>query len=652
MKKSPIEIDNNPFVSVNEINSLIPNLNSDEDIEIEFRNYIDRVDIFFLAFLFLQKTTNNISFSIKHNGIDRRRIFEVRQYLRQIDILYEVDWRYVVKRFEHVNNEPLEKISSLDNEKFTSESFSPILLINKRYYDFIFNKTESNHLPKGFSRILDNYKRLLLNKSIISEREYFNSTESIINEDFFNIPINILVFIVVYHKLSPFKRGVEVSESINRVEEIKNFTIEYINGLKELAKNIVEHSSTRQGIITLRAYDSTDKEHINYGNKLLETYVLDLGEIGIIDTLTKHTLDKLKTNYTVHTKRIYEEDLELIKKGYTLKDFVFPKPEIKLNQQLYRDLAHYGLMKFNKLVERNEGFVYCSSISQNNSRDLYNNDSTTKFKPINTGTSYYIQLPFKSNLFKATERLNQANNMGVSIDSINALSKILEYEVINHIEFNFNNENGNKKWILDFEINETINDRNQESILLNRLEIDASLNPSIYISMNMREVTISSSSLLRVLAFLSNKYHNPIIVYNLDYELFDEMISENEEFYNYVNDLETRTPYWFSNKSILVFTVVRSLAFNCADLLFGENYNDFISANKIVSNTFPNSTTILRDDYIESTLTKIPPCLSSFFYQSSLLPFDLLLKGKNDQTIFQNNLEYLVNQELKIITNE
>ena len=54
-------------------------------------------------------------------------------------------------------------------------------------------------------------------------------------------------------------------------------------GLHELAKNIVEHSDTKQGMITIRVYEDKEIQDREYSDKVLETHVFDYGDIGIVN---------------------------------------------------------------------------------------------------------------------------------------------------------------------------------------------------------------------------------------------------------------------------------------------------------------------------------------------------------------------------------
>jgi hypothetical protein len=99
------------------------------------------------------------------------------------------------------------------------------------------------------------------------------------------------------------------NELITTITNLWDFTKGLFYGINELAKNISEHASTKQGIITLRAYNSSyiDQQKSNDAYKLKHFYddldasirdkmkcvidinVFDLGDQGVVPTLIKKT---------------------------------------------------------------------------------------------------------------------------------------------------------------------------------------------------------------------------------------------------------------------------------------------------------------------------------------------------------------------------
>ena len=64
------------------------------------------------------------------------------------------------------------------------------------------------------------------------------------------------------------------------MEKIWQFTKEYVRGLYELAKNIIEHSTTKQGMITLRAYSGQPQLDTDLADSMLGTFFLSYDQSG------------------------------------------------------------------------------------------------------------------------------------------------------------------------------------------------------------------------------------------------------------------------------------------------------------------------------------------------------------------------------------
>lgn len=619
-----MEINNDKVVSTNELNKVLnpePQENSQDTVEVQFKNEIEKIDIVFIAGLILYHRLFGVNFRISYPH-QFNRIFEVRQYLRQFEKIFDQNWTGIFNTFQGIKN-----LTDVDN--VSSESFAPILLIDENSIDNIFKVTKSSNKVSELFVLRQKYIDIKISGN--TNQVYLNFEEEIKKRLTAHSPIYSFVFAVLHKKIKPFK-GIniksntkKVEKAIQRTEELWEFTQEYVTGLYELAKNIVEHSDTGEGMITIRAYDDEEMKDAIIGNKILETHVFDFGSKGVIPKLIEDT----KAN----THRIFSEDLEILEDDFSMHNFIKPTVKTKLNQQLYRDLAHYGLMKFYRLIEKNEGFIVSSSTGKNGERDYYTPEGSqhTK-KALKIGTSYYFQLPFKHELFKTVEhpssRVEDMQGSPQTLPSLSMLMDIFENEQMSY-----------------FQSTISINNRNDEVGLFRKLKDFKNKNESIYIAIDMENISLSSSSLLRFLAHISANYSESIIVYNLDYTLFNRMIEDNSYFYKEMNGFDD-VPFWYKDKGVLLFTYVEGLNFNFADVLYGEDQQNFETINHIVSHTFPNTLVITGEGKTSNFKNfRIPNCLEPFFYQKSLLPFDLLLK-KEGKILFQSNLETLLSQEL------
>lgn len=635
MTEQEIEINNENIVSINDLNKIleISDLRN-TCVSIFFQNEIAKFDIAFIAGLYLLHSNLNSSFKISYSGtIQDNRIFEVRQYIKQLEDLFGIKFNTICNSFKAINN-----ISTGDF--VASTSFVPIILVNEQTYKDYFQTKLSNHNSNNPLIELSNKYVSTVKVSNQKEKDYFESKDSIYKELQEYPPLHTMIFTILYHKINPFVSSAVkgIDDSPKRTKQLWEFTKEYVKGLDELAKNIKDHSSTGNGMITIRAYDKEEDKIAN--GKVLQTHVFDFGDTGIIDKLKKSTNDNVGTN------KIYEVDLQILDNNYSLENFINPSVENKLNQQLYRDIAHYGLTKFYKLIQTNEGTIVSSTHSNTlqNNRDVF--QSTNKsFSPISIGTNYFFELPFKPELFRNSNQqsANETSFQGTA-QTIGGLSKILKYSLINDINdltdqtdiiFNLNPKTTN------------VGNREDEKKLCDEIESLKIKSFLKYIAINMKGIELSASSLLRFLAHISSNFNQSIILYNIDFEKYNEMITDNKLFYSSVKDLNNEIPYWYDSKSVLVFSTIVEPNYHFSDILFGKNEDEFNSINQIVSHTFPNTNTILNKKVANDSSFNIPKCLTPFFHQSALLPFDILLTDKESNSLFQSNLSSILGNHIQ-----
>jgi len=254
-------------------------------------------------------------------------------------------------------------------------------------------------------------------------------------------------------------------------------------------------------------------------------------------------------------------------------------------------------------------------------------------------------LPFKHELFKSIDSISQTIELQGSLQTIGSINELIKLKILKENEVNDTNENVLR--IIEPELE--IKNRSDEELLFRRfVKIKEEKNVE-YIAINFVKLTLSDSSLLRFLAHLSTNYSQGIIIYNLEFEIFDEMIENNKQVFRTLKDLENNIPYWYENKGILVYTLLKDLNFNFADMLFGINEIEMQTVNNIINHTFPNSISnseqmnlISENDFI------IPECLNYYFHKSTLLPFDILLYNSNNKLLFQSNLEALLMQNMNM----
>jgi hypothetical protein len=205
-----------------------------------------------------------------------------------------------------------------------------------------------------------------------------------------------------------------------------------------------------------------------------------------------------------------------------------------------------------------------------------------------------------------------------------------------------NKDTGEKMNILSRE------DENElEGIIKAEIESGAHADDGIqYYAIDFEDVDMSSNSMLRVLAMLSEMTEKGIIVFNVDADIFTGMISNNAAYFESFRTNYTKVPYWVKDRAILVYSKRKDEGFYFADVLYGDNERFFQSVNRLINKTFPNCCTIMSGIKPMTPYSPFAPELKAFFRQSTLLPFDLVIENKDGEPLFLTNLRTIINKPL------
>jgi signal transduction histidine kinase len=191
-------------------------------------------------------------------------------------------------------------------------------------------------------------------------------------------------FIEMFYNPLPGEKASYSEKIKTRVEFISNifyFTDEIFYGVRELAKNIIEHSSNHRGVImgrTLaREYLPHLKKEMQVGAYLetrpanesdfIDFIVMDDGTQGIIEQTIKN-LDELKGEFNQFPDILekFAMDIKNLETGNIILDDFFNPEEIKLKYQEIRSAMSVGLLIFSHLVLENNGYMMVSSPHGNN----------------------------------------------------------------------------------------------------------------------------------------------------------------------------------------------------------------------------------------------------------------------------------------------
>ena len=492
-----LNIDNEHIVSVKELNQIISycKSNNDKIIRVKLSKRVEIFDIVFVAGLYLLHRKFEKSFNI--NLVDKSfyqssRYFELRQYLMHCVQLYGFE-----KEVVNIANINLKR-----SDFKASSSFAPVFFVKEDTIDLFFetnNRLESKNEHLVFLR--RRYINIIKGKGNKETEKFFSRR--------FNNPeehtlMYIILFCILYKKINPFvnskKKG--INSPVDITKKLLEFAYDLEKGILELAKNIIEHSSTKEGIITLRAYDNLQSEfELGSKNKVVELHVFDFGDSGITDTLIENTKKKLDDVIELSDNRlekIYKKDLDILTRDFEIEYLIKPDTENQLFQQVYREIAHYGLMKFSRLIEENDGYLTIRTNSEPKP-DIYTTDKRGVSKSINHGTSYYFQLPFKNQHFKIVDSMSQNQSTTGSIGDIQGLSQVLSLDVVPSKCIDDSDLSAiAERAVIDFKLEKRVRNRSDESMIISLIKEVRNIisNKNHYFSIDFSKANPSSSSLL------------------------------------------------------------------------------------------------------------------------------------------------------------
>ncbi len=665
-----IPIESNKL-SINELNLILdekednPNL---QEVYLDIKNDITKLDIVFIAGLFLIHKEYSIIFSMDISKVKlewekdnpKKGKAKLIQYLAQIEHLTDVKFNYYLKIIDERDDEkkPIYLGGLAKDKNLYSTSFAPVLFINEENFKGLFidsleSKITDNLIQKYYTKVLE---KLNVNDKVLKDYKkgnglpekfqisnvqdktlidnYIKKIIKIIDDIHLHSQVHLFVYEILIQKESAFNRitGANIKETPNFFTSLWAFTKEYVKGLKELAKNIIQHTESERGIITISAFSA---------NYALETHVIDLNKKGIISTLR----DKTSELNSDKNKDFLSADLTMLKSSYTVSDFLEPTPPKKLNQQLKRDIAHLGLLVFKKLVENNNGKIYLSSNSINSGkRDKYPKNGE-KNQLLNCGTHFFFNLSFDENKFKPLKPVETLRTeQQATGETIGGLSRIIYFKLLNE---KTDNSKPSEIILLNYEIEEDIKDRDDEDKLFEKIKTKIDSSNTSFFSVNLNFKKIEASSLFRFIAFIAmTDVNKNYILYNVDYDKYLDVLSQNETYFEVFKDNDI--PYWNESKGILVYSYKskNEIPYNFADILFGKTEEDFLGINRIINHTFPNLITIANEEN-EISLKEIPTGITEFFHQQALLPFDIILPQNNENSLFDNNLKVALTKDLK-----
>ncbi len=302
---------------------------------------------------------------------------------------------------------------------------------------------------------------------------------------------------------------------------------------------------------------------------------------------------------------------------------------------LKRATAHLGLLIFSHLVTSNNGYFYVSSCG-NNRKDIYPKEETS-FKYFHIGTNYQVLLePLHKNDNDNLRSIAPVSQQ--SAEDVLSIEKLLSWEIDGNKECIFINLTLQQKINIEDELWTNF----QNAICSKKLG-----KKNIFVCFNQIEKKINSSQLFRFLGKweIFFQEHN-LVIYDIDINLYFELYEINKSFVSQTNTL----PYWNTNAISLFycFIKIKNNKFYFTDALWGKDPIDFIFINTLIHKNNYNAL-FHHPDFSENKDNPRHSLDNKIFVNdSTLLPFDLIIKDEDETTLFEKNAKVLLNNELKL----
>lgn len=471
------------------------------------------------------------------------------------------------------------------------------------------------------------------------------------------------------------------------------FTNELVDGLRELAKNIIEHSSSGHGVITGQVYkqdrmkeyfksdQSKDKNIDRYleifngegGNDKLaffEINVVDDGLVGVVENMKKSLEDNSQ-----NTTEDYEDLNELTAGNVKLQHFLDASMGLRLNQQAKRAYAHLGLLIFAKLVSHNRGIIRAGTWLKDEAHNLRDNavilpdiipgpiDSTHNSLPP-MGTNYHFFLPFDPATPLVPYKMDidlPADSTAFQMQNIESLLTFQIKDFTNGYDGTLE-ENTNYLFITNSTHYDRLVSREEEAeffkdftspfLETHKLLIRGSSggNKAI-VCLDLENIKVDSSNLFRLLGRWELEYPgSPLMIYNINTDIYLKFIDVNK---HYALRLKDRVQYWDENSIAVIYSCHGTEnKFYFTDVVWGKTERDFLLLNQIISKTNFNAVIVNDGNFITDNIppeyNKLLSRFSIFQNGINLLPFDLLLKNSEGLSLFEQNTMRLLNNHLNV----
>ncbi len=482
-----------------------------------------------------------------------------------------------------------------------------------------------------------------------------------------------------------------VDDYIKRLNELFEFSRNMFFGIREIARNIVEHTESKKGILLGRVYNGEALKNIRRNaedeSQMIDSYFKHLLEKGyltkelekeyfldiiIFDEGEKGIIPKSIENITTllggegDSKNLYLEDISMLESGaITFSDFYNPI-EIKLNHHAIKASSHWGLIIFTNLINKNYGLFLVSSYSGivNEYDCCYKFDDTIKVPKYNIafelGCYYNIVLPLDKTFNLKEEYIPNTIPKESNFSEKN-FKELLSYRYIQTFE-EIDGDGHNNLFqikVQDFIKNKEINEYRFENEIaksianqLKKLNVKQSKIIPV-LDFDGCESFFDQSKLVRFLAQLEIGLDiYSIVIVNLIQDTVKDLFKTLTcVFSSTTEEHVLRKNFWNKEHFILIYSFEvneRGNRLYFADIIGGYTFSDFFSLNYKLSSTHFTYKKFPISNIKEFTSETIDSLTTSPIYISEsgvVQNFELIIEHK-DKTLFEHSIEFILNEEI------
>jgi len=556
----------------------------------------------------------------------------------------------------------------------------------------------------SFVKAISSFDFKSKNKIIAKNREEIKSILNLVRA---KPAIFILLYSIIVE--NAWRGGVTKATQEPLIDQLRNLyelTKNLFRGLKELASNIIEHSSNHRGVMTVRLFSQqainllkeTDltigldiKNYLqSYGNSLqvqgktseeiekiefLDILVMDDSDNGVLDTYLE-TLEKINSKKGEHLHRKDDEVIKKIKKGKLSYSDLFDSNKILTDHEARRSAANLGLLIFLNAISKNDGIIYSTTkISERlrlsrgakkefeiSSRNPYEAMTKSKQRSVedcvsSIGTYYNILIPMDKGKNPNPIFIPELSPMETPQEST-YFEELTKFRIVSIDELN--DKHGKSKIpIIRLTFSETfsLSEQNNNSedfyheYAKEKLKNLKGIKSNCILLLDVKNSIFEKddSALYRLLAFIQfNINFRDVIVVNCSTELVKYVIEDAKLFEH------SSIGIWSDENAVLFYSFDNTLGENYkiyfADILTGTLASDMLGINERIGHThltFHEYSSMTNNNNMPSSALMRGLKHSILFSQPNLRlnNFELIINDGNF-SLFEHSLSSILNKAI------